>query len=186
MGTITRSFANLIGANGPTALPSGVGGKVLQVVQTSITSTTSVTSNSFVDVGLSLAITPSNSSNKILVICAVQAGVPEAGASGDDGYIAVARDINGGGYNRIGGGGNIEGNSLMHITAGSNSASYNDLQWILQTGTITYLDSPSTTSSTTYKIQQRNRNTSKQTYFNRRGGDNMSGISYLTLMEIAG
>ena len=33
MGTITRSFANLITASGPSTLPSGVGGKVLQVVQ---------------------------------------------------------------------------------------------------------------------------------------------------------
>ena len=159
---------------------------MLQVFQTSTTSTTSVTSNTFVDVGLSLSITPSNSSNKVLVICAVQAGSPEAGASGDDGYIALARDINGGGYSRIGGGGDVESNSLIHITAGSSGAAGNDLQWILQTGTFTYLDSPSTTSSTTYKIQLRNRNTSKQTYFNRRGGDTMSGISYLTLMEIAG
>ena len=173
-----------IGSNG---LDTGVGGKVLQVVQTSTTSTTSITSTSFVDItNMSLAITPSSSSNKVLLVASCATGAPHAGASGDDFYIAIARDIGGAGYNRIGGGGDIEFNSHLHGTGGSNSASYNDLQWILQNGTIHYLDSPNTSSECTYKLQQRNRNASKQTYFNRRGGDTMSGVSYLTLMEIAG
>ena len=173
-----------IGSNG---LDTGVGGKVLQVVQTSTTSTTSITSTSFVDItNMSLAITPSSSSNKVMLIASLAGGSPHAGASGDDFYIAIARDIGGAGYNRIGGGGDIEFNSHLHGTGGSNSASYNDLQWILQNGTIHYLDAPSSVSECTYKLQQRNRNASKQSYFNRRGGDTMSGVSYLTLMEIAG
>ena len=48
-----------------------------------------------------------------------------------------------------------------------------------------YLDSPSTTSATTYKLQFKNRNSSKQAYFNRRGQDNLSsGQSYMILMEV--
>jgi len=163
-------------------------GAVLQVVQTSTTTTTSITSTSFVDItNMSLAITPSSSNNKILFVANCAYGSPEYNASGDDFYIAIARDIGSAGYNRIGGGGSVESNSFLHGSAGAIAGTtYNDLQWILQNGTIHYLDSPATTSATTYKLQQRNRNASKQTYFNRRGGDSMSGVSYLTLMEIAG
>ena len=64
-----------------TALPAGVGGKVLQVVSVSKTDTFSTTSDSFVDVtGLTLNITPSATSSKILVICDVKLGV-DAGVS---------------------------------------------------------------------------------------------------------
>jgi hypothetical protein len=65
-----------------TGLPAGVGGKVLQVVSVAKTDTFSTGSNSFVDVtGLTLNITPSATSSKILVICDVKLGV-NAGVSG--------------------------------------------------------------------------------------------------------
>ena len=50
-----------------TALPAGVGGKVLQVVQTEKTDTfSSTTFNSWTDItGMSVSITPSSTSNKI-------------------------------------------------------------------------------------------------------------------------
>ena len=53
---------------------SGVGGKVLQVVSAAKTDTFSSSSTSLVDItGLSVAITPSSTSNKVLIIvnCAV-------------------------------------------------------------------------------------------------------------------
>ena len=47
-----------------TALPTGLGGKVLQVVTVAKTDTFSTSSNTFVDItGLSASITPSNASN---------------------------------------------------------------------------------------------------------------------------
>ena len=50
-------------------LPSGVGGKVLQVVQTTKTDRFTTSSSSLVDItGFSVNITPSSSSNKILVM----------------------------------------------------------------------------------------------------------------------
>ena len=49
-----------------TSLPAGVGGKVLQVVSTAKTNGFGTTSSSLTDItGLSVAITPSSSSNKI-------------------------------------------------------------------------------------------------------------------------
>ena len=58
-----------------TSLPAGVGGKVLQVVQTFKSDSFSSTSDGFFDItGLSVAITPSSASNKILVISDVAIG----------------------------------------------------------------------------------------------------------------
>ena len=70
MGTITRSFANLITASGPSGLPAGVGGKVLQVVTATDSTARSTTSQSFVTASntLSVTITPSSASNKIYII----------------------------------------------------------------------------------------------------------------------
>jgi len=69
MGSITRSFANLITANGPSTLPSGVGGKVLQTVRTTTTgeygnATASYTTFS----ALQTSITTINANSKFLVI----------------------------------------------------------------------------------------------------------------------
>ena len=58
-----------LGANAITALPAGVGGKVLQIVQGIKTDTmTSTTMNTFLASGLSASITPSATSSKILVL----------------------------------------------------------------------------------------------------------------------
>jgi molybdopterin-binding protein len=48
-----------LGANAITALPAGVGGKVLQVVNGSTSSQIGVTANNSADTGLTATITPS-------------------------------------------------------------------------------------------------------------------------------
>ena len=62
--------ADMLAANAVTAgkLASGVGGKILQVVQVTHTAEVSTTGITYVDTGLSASITPSSSSNKILVM----------------------------------------------------------------------------------------------------------------------
>jgi hypothetical protein len=50
-----------------TALPAGVGGKVLQVVTSVPTSTFSTTSTSLVDTGYSITITPTATNSKMIV-----------------------------------------------------------------------------------------------------------------------
>jgi hypothetical protein len=86
MGTITRSFANLITASGPSAvadgsisaadLESGVGGKVLQVVTATDSTQRTTTSATFVTGSntLSATITPSSASNKIFVVVTTAGG----------------------------------------------------------------------------------------------------------------
>src|SRR6056300_1760673 len=59
-----------------TSLPAGVGGKVLQVVQGEYATEISVNTTSLTDTGLSASITPSSSSNKILIIVDGQGQTP--------------------------------------------------------------------------------------------------------------
>jgi len=69
-GTIVNADINASAAIAGTKL-TGVG-KVLQVVQTFKADSFSSSSTSFTDVtGLSVSITPSSASNKILVLCTV-------------------------------------------------------------------------------------------------------------------
>ena len=55
-----------------TALPTGLGGKVLQVINATSTTEVVESGSSFTDTGLSAAITPSSSSNKILISAHIQ------------------------------------------------------------------------------------------------------------------
>jgi len=71
-GSVTAGqLATTLDLSGKTVtLPSGTGGKLLQVVQTEKTDvSSSVTGTAWTDFGLSVDITPSSSSSKILVLC---------------------------------------------------------------------------------------------------------------------
>ena len=162
-----------------TALPAGVGGKVLQVVSTTKTDTFTTTSSSLVDItGMSVSITPSSTSSKIYVSGHVSYGK----ANGNSGYtLKLLRDST-----EIGSG----------ASAGSRQTGISDLSFTsssiyhTQTRNFNYLDSPSTTSSTTYKLQTKSRDSS-QLVINRpnQDDDQVHGSrlsSTITVMEIAG
>jgi len=140
-------------------LPSGTGGKVLQVVSSNYTTenANSTTSASFIDTGLSATITPSSTSSKIYMIC--HFGHRHA-ASDTDSHFAL-----------------YKGDSTLLTRAFIYSYTNADMR---TSSSLTYLDSPSTTSSTTYKLKYRC-NGSKTVYFNTSNQN-----STLTLMEIAG
>ena len=118
------------------------GGKIGQVIQTNKTDVFSTTSSSFVDVtGFSASITPSASSSKVLVIVNMS-------TSSSDNSIA-ARLYRGSTLIGAGDGSGSRsrtnsGSSAYHSTLGNTN---------MMVQNITYLDSPNTTSSTTYKIQ---------------------------------
>ena len=113
-------------------------GKVLQVVQTTKLDTFSMTSTTMADVtGLSVAITPASTSNKVLVFCMISGGGTNASA-----------------FNLLRGTTNL----LVPSSPGSRSPGAAVLGFGSSPGmvngvTIMYLDSPSSTSATTYKIQ---------------------------------
>jgi len=155
--------------SGITALPTGLGGKVLQVQSTQGINEFSSNSSSFVDVtGLSLTITPSATSSKILLLCNVNTYQATINS-----YFAMRweRAISGGATTGLG-----------HGTYGlsfARSAVANDF-WA-GVG-MTYLDAPSTTSEITYQVQ--GSNTSGTTNF--QISVNSTSTSNIMALEIAG
>jgi len=164
-------------------LASGVGGKILQVVQTTKTDTASITSSStstFVDLtGLSVAITPSSTSNKVLVT--VSACVTQSTGTLHMNLVRNSTNL------LVG---DSEGSRLSSTVSSrfdNSPYTYNNNA----TATFTFLDSPNTTSATTYKLQGTLGATYNGTmYVNRSPGDinNDYGprtASTITVMEVS-
>jgi len=122
------------------ATPAGGGGKVLQVVQATTTTELDVTSTTYTDSGLTASITPSSATSKVLIIVSQACQVFRSSATQARGAINLMR-----GATEIvfksGDSISVEGATATVGYAGSQSFSY--------------LDSPATTSATTYKTQQK-------------------------------
>lgn len=139
------------GANGVTidgllikdgAIPSIAGGKVLQVVTAETTTTTTSTSTTYADTTLTGSITPSATSSKILVLIAQEYNFSASNTTFIKAGIKVVRTIGATATD-------IKETAGLTLNSGSGSAA--QFGGILP---ITILDSPSTTSSVTYKTQQ--------------------------------
>lgn len=124
------------------ATPAAGGGKVLQVVSTTKTDTFTTTSSSYVDVtGYSVSITPSSTSSKILVIYDININADPST------HLGRAQLVRGSTALKIG---DASGSGHPQVTIQKEAQNfYNDLAG--QAGS--FLDSPSSTSSLTYKIQ---------------------------------
>lgn len=136
-------------------------GSVLQVVNATYGTQTTSTTASYADTGLTASITPSNSSNKILVIVN-QVSIYKTGFDTSVNIYLVRNSTNIVQFGRL--------------ASGTGSAA----GVMTSTGT-SYLDSPATTSSVTYKTQFNN-DTPAGTVYVQFGG----GVSTITLMEIKG
>ena len=141
VGTTGQVLTSTGTTTAPTMQDAAGGGKVLQVVQQSFTGTadTREVDNNFVDTGITVNITPSSPSSKVLVQVYI-------GKSGCD---AASRTTN---FRLVRAGVNISiGDLDGSRTRGSfaTGCAYTDEG---QTASMNYLDSPNTTSSTTYKI----------------------------------
>ncbi len=160
-----------------------VSNKILQVINVIKTDTFNTNSTSYVAVtGLSITITPKLSSSSILIIAS----------------------INGNSFNR---GGTLQlwrngstVSALMPSSAGSRGVTNIGGLWtgdgsgdggMMFNSVMPLLDSPGTTSSTTYAVYARtNDSSSYGTYINRAlddtdGSDFIRGVSSLTVMEVA-
>jgi len=162
-----------------TALPTAITtGKVLQVVSTTKTDTFTTTS-SMVDItGLSVNITPSATSSKILIFSAVN-GSQEVGVT--RGYLILKRDSTD----------IFIGTDLGSRFGGSGSFSSSNATIASETVSTCFLDSPSTTSQITYKWQGGNKGNAGSFYINRTDSDSNDATqirlaSSITVMEIEG
>jgi len=150
------------------AAPAG-GGKVLQVVQATTTSQVLIADTSYTDTGLTASITPSSSSSKILVMIT-------------QGFQHIrSGNTSGGGYKVLRGATNIwdaSGDNKQYdwLNLSGLSPSYIERNGFIS---ITYLDAPATTSSTTYKTQGAANSTGTILFQN-----NAAQRSSIILMEI--
>jgi len=162
-------------AAGKTIVGSGVG-KILQVVQDVKTDTFSTNSQAFVDVtGLSVSITPSSASNKILVMVSL--------ALGNNGTHSDARLMRDSTAIAIGNASSNRTRSTFHLSSVSNTD--------IPTPSMTWLDSPATTSAVTYKMQVAVPYSSSYVIYVNRGADDSDAgyagrlVSTITVMEVA-
>ena len=138
---------------------TGIGaGKILQVVQAVKTDTSSTTSATYTDIsGLSLSITPASNSNKILVTCNVYVGGDDNSFQG----FKVFRDSTAIGLGTAATG-NQSNVSFANFMTNVSSSAYG-----VRNVCFEFLDSPSSTSSLTYKIQFASTFNSVISYINR-------------------
>ena len=129
---------NNLSISAVTALPSGVGGKVLQVVQTTSLVRTATTSTSFVNTSLTVNITPSSASNKILITGHTQLYSPNQSSVYGPG-VAIKRNSTEVWKSSATGG------NYFSFFGGSST-------YLLVPVPFGYLDSPSSTSSITYAL----------------------------------
>ena len=150
-----------------TTLPFATG-KVLQVVTGTFSTSTTTSSTSFADSGLTADITPSLTSSKILVMIALN-GIERREST--NWLIA-----------------NVMRASTQIVADFAGRAGYmqkygytdSDYHTGVGGAAVTYLDSPSTTSETTYKVQIKANTASASA-----GICSVSSTSMITLMEIS-
>ena len=134
-------------------------GRLIQMVQATDTSALSSSSTSYVDTGLTANITCSSTSNKVLVL--VSMGTFGSDAAGSAGAaIQLLRDS-------------------THLVSSSGLGSHPTITYLYTAGpSFSYLDSPSSTSSLTYKNQ-----------FKSNGGENFvtghASTGTITLLEVS-
>jgi len=141
----------------------GSGQTVLQVVTATTSSVASTSGSTYINTGLSATITPQSTSSKILVIASQQLYVNSNGL--------------------------VVGSQIARNSSGV-SPSFEYCAWgassqVMSNVCLQYLDSPATTSATTYTTQIKVRAASGTVYA-QYGDGNGQGASYITLLEISG
>ena len=120
------------------------GGGIIQTVAVHKSDTSSTTSTSFTDTGLEATITPQSNSSKILIVSDAKMGM----ASGNIGYVGLFR-----GSTQICLGDTNSSKIRCYADFDGSSASHDSC-----VASVVFLDSPATTSATTYKIRMRGNN----------------------------
>ncbi len=183
----TEALASDLLNLGMGSVSTAVGGlgapTILQVVSTTKTDTfsASIAAYAFTDItGLSASITPHSTSSKILVTVnhfgsvAIHDGKSSLGLTRGGTLVGI---------------GDADGSrTRVNAEGGAYNNDPNDIAAV----SFSYLDSPSTTASVDYQVQQRNYTTGTQTVYTNRSYTSpdaaASGVtaSTITLMEVAG
>ena len=159
---------------------TGASGGIIQVVSATKTDHFSSSSTSYVDItGMTATITPRSTSNKILIQVNIQPAADSWG--GGAVHLRLLR-----GTTEIGSG--TDGtsiNGMSYFNAWANNtenSTYNSVSMAMN-----FLDSPSTTSATTYKVQGLIQTSGYSWYINRSAANTQKGASStITLTEVCG
>ena len=163
-------------------LPSGANGGIIQVVQSVKTDTFSSVGagSSFVDVtGLTVTITPSSNSNKVMIIPSVNM----AANSGHRHGFKIVRVVGSSTFDIFIGDANGSNSRVTvfqgNVPTNANSYHYSPL----------CLDTPGTTNAVTYKLQIKGESNSTDIFINRPQSDNTGsdffrGVCTMTAMEV--
>jgi hypothetical protein len=136
-------------------------GKVLQVVNVIYGTETSTASSAFSDTGLTATITPTSATSQILALVTMPVYKDTTNTNGEFKLIRTSTTI-----------ATMSNVAITGTTGGID----------VGTTSINYLDSPATTSATTYKVQFCSQANSSRVVINRAGGQ--TNQSSITLMEI--
>ena len=164
IGTVTNQFAD----------SNMSAGSIIQAVDTSDATQTTVQNTTFTDTGLTLSITPQSTSSKILVTCSQDVQVWNT-SNYATGRWRIMRNIGGGSFSAIyqdSSAGN--GNFFAYDYGGSGINIYMPIS-------MTLIDQPSTTSACIYKTQ-----VCQGTNGGNRVVANNASPARIVLMEIAG
>ncbi len=140
------------------------GGKVLQVVQSVYTTATAIASTTYTDTGLTATITPSSASSKVLVIVNQNAEAFRE-TSQASAHIRILRGAT----------------AILTVANAVSIYAVGGTYILSPNNNYTYLDSPATTSATTYKTQGKADDTANSGSARFQQGSNPSMI---TLIEI--
>jgi hypothetical protein len=147
------------------ATPAGGGGKVLQVVSATISTSVNITSTTYTDTNITATITPTLNTSKILVLITAQY---LAYSTTSVAYIDSKAQL-------------LRGATVLLENAPATQLEMPSAAMsVAGSGVYSYLDSPATTSATTYKLQAARR-TLGNIYYQSPSPTNYSTI---TLLEI--
>jgi len=139
-------------------------GLVYQTVSAVHDTKTEISSSStYTDTGLTATITPSASSSKVLVIFGMQLGTNTSGSQNLQARL-------------------LRGSTVVRVVDNIHNSSGTPLE---AQPFVAFLDSPSTTSSTTYKVQMHgtSSNTFRINNFNTNAGEAMSSMTLLEILQ---
>lgn len=149
------------------ATPAAGGGKILQVIQDTVSGEVSTTSGSFVDTGLDVTITPAATGSRILLIATCGNVAKLNGNVNNSVYLELVR-------------------GTTQIYFGADGTHFTNTDGYLYAGPISfsYVDSPSTTSATTYKVRFRSYISGQTSIINKSTSGSSTIQSTLIAMEI--
>ena len=159
MSVVINGTGSISGLSNVGGISSAQSGSIIQTVNATFSTEVSSSSSTFTDTGLSASITPLFSTSSILVIANIQGG--KNGSTGLD--LRVLRGAT----------------SIVQFAKNAGYTGASDYN-IIGSVSCGYLDTPATTSATTYKIQMASNANASLARIN----DNTQ-TSTLTLMEIA-